>query len=226
MHTTKPISLPKTHTVITSGAEVAAFSQALSSLGPFVESNAGHARFLAVYAISAISGSLASYMFSPNPSVGASGAMPGSHRSILRFPRNGTSACPARQVHASLRPLHFGGRRHLWARLSASPHPPQAPRRQQGLLGGAVQQTNATHGRLAGSCCQDLSACAKQSAARTRTSSLGDLQVMLKSLGQSLLINLVIGFTVPSIDNWCGPQHAASCSGRPELKLRSQGTSG
>ena len=44
---------------------------------------------------------------------------------------------------------------------------------------------------------------------------LGDVQVMLKSLGQSLLINMVIGFTVPSIDNWCVPRHAAGCSNRP-----------
>jgi Rhomboid family len=48
-------------------------SQALSSLGPFVESNAGHARFLSIYAVSAIAGSLASYWFCPSMSVGASG---------------------------------------------------------------------------------------------------------------------------------------------------------
>jgi hypothetical protein len=50
-------------------------SQALASLGPFVESNAGHARFLAIYATSAIAGSLASYLFCPSMSVGASGAI-------------------------------------------------------------------------------------------------------------------------------------------------------
>lgn len=48
-------------------------TQALASLGPFVENNAGHARFLAIYATSAIAGSLASYMFCPSMSVGASG---------------------------------------------------------------------------------------------------------------------------------------------------------
>ena len=72
---TKPVSLPTMR--ISSSHLVIDLPQALSSLGPFVESNAGHARFLAIYALSAISGSLASYMFSPNPSVGASGAMLG-----------------------------------------------------------------------------------------------------------------------------------------------------
>jgi hypothetical protein len=66
------------------------------------------------------------------------------------------------------------------------------------------------------------SACAKASAAKLRTGVLGGVQVMLKSLGQSLLINMVIGFTVPSIDNWCVPQCAAGCNGRPGLKLRSR----
>lgn len=47
--------------------------QALASLGPFVENNAGHARFLAIYATSAVAGSAASYMFCPRLSVGASG---------------------------------------------------------------------------------------------------------------------------------------------------------
>jgi len=47
--------------------------QALASLGPFVENNAGHARFLAIYATSAVAGSVASYMFCPSLSVGASG---------------------------------------------------------------------------------------------------------------------------------------------------------
>lgn len=51
--------------------------QALNSLGPFVENNAGHARFLAIYATSAVAGSMASYMFCPSMSVGASGAQTG-----------------------------------------------------------------------------------------------------------------------------------------------------
>lgn len=98
--------------------------QALASLGPFVENNAGHARFLAIYATSAIAGSLASYMFCPSMSVGASGAI-------------------------------FG----LGAALALIVH-------------------------------------------RHRDSNKAFSQVMLKSLGQSLLINMAIGFSVPQIDNW------------------------
>lgn len=98
--------------------------QALSALGPFVESNSGGLRFTAVYAISGIAGSLFSYWYSAAASVGASGAI-------------------------------FG-------------------------LGAATAQLLYRH--------------------RDRdprfTSS------MLRSLGQSLLINIVIGVSSPRIDNW------------------------
>ncbi|MCG8347854.1 MAG: rhomboid family intramembrane serine protease [Chloroflexales bacterium] len=48
---------------------------ALYILGPEAERIYGTARFLAVYFLSGLSGSIASYAFSPSPSVGASGAI-------------------------------------------------------------------------------------------------------------------------------------------------------
>ena len=48
---------------------------ALYALGPMVEGYYGHWRFLAIYVIAGLSGSLASYAFSPAPSAGASGAI-------------------------------------------------------------------------------------------------------------------------------------------------------
>lgn len=48
---------------------------ALFSLGPALESNYGHGRFLALYLISAIGGNVASYLMSLNPSIGASTAI-------------------------------------------------------------------------------------------------------------------------------------------------------
>ena len=46
----------------------------LNSLGPAVEMLSGRPRFLTVYTASAVAGSAASFLFSPAPSVGASGA--------------------------------------------------------------------------------------------------------------------------------------------------------
>ena len=48
---------------------------ALNSLGPLVEGFFGHRRFLVVYLIGGLFGSLASYIFSAVPSAGASGAI-------------------------------------------------------------------------------------------------------------------------------------------------------
>lgn len=48
---------------------------ALFALGPMVEGYFGHLRFLAIYLIGGLFGSLASYAFSANPSAGASGAI-------------------------------------------------------------------------------------------------------------------------------------------------------
>jgi membrane associated rhomboid family serine protease len=48
---------------------------ALNALGPLVESYFGHWRFIAIYLIGGLFGSLASYAFSPAPSAGASGAI-------------------------------------------------------------------------------------------------------------------------------------------------------
>lgn len=48
---------------------------ALNALGPLVESYFGHLRFIAIYVIAGLFGSLASYAFSPVPSAGASGAI-------------------------------------------------------------------------------------------------------------------------------------------------------
>jgi membrane associated rhomboid family serine protease len=46
---------------------------ALASMGPIVERISGHARFGVVYAVSAVAGTAASYVFTKAPSVGASG---------------------------------------------------------------------------------------------------------------------------------------------------------
>lgn len=48
-------------------------SYALHSLGPHVELIGGHARFGAVYFVGAFTGTLASYIMTPAPSLGASG---------------------------------------------------------------------------------------------------------------------------------------------------------
>ncbi|MBO9319405.1 MAG: rhomboid family intramembrane serine protease [Chloroflexus sp.] len=48
---------------------------ALSVLGPETERFYGHARFLALYLLSGLGGSIASYALSPAPAVGASGAI-------------------------------------------------------------------------------------------------------------------------------------------------------
>ncbi len=48
---------------------------ALWIVGPLAESLYGHATFLAIYLITAVGGSIASYLFFANPSVGASGAV-------------------------------------------------------------------------------------------------------------------------------------------------------
>ena len=47
----------------------------LMALGNFAEAYFGHRRFLTIYFVAGIAGSLASYAMSPNPSVGASGAI-------------------------------------------------------------------------------------------------------------------------------------------------------
>jgi rhomboid protease GluP len=48
---------------------------ALNALGPLVEGYYGHRRFLAIYLVAGLTGSVASYAFSPVPSAGASGAI-------------------------------------------------------------------------------------------------------------------------------------------------------
>lgn len=48
---------------------------ALNALGPLVEGYFGHWRFLIIYLLGGLFGSLASYAFSPAPSAGASGAI-------------------------------------------------------------------------------------------------------------------------------------------------------
>lgn len=58
---------------------------ALYALGPEAEQIYGTARFVAVYMLSGLAGSLASYAFSPQPSVGASGAIFGLFGSLLAF---------------------------------------------------------------------------------------------------------------------------------------------
>lgn len=60
-------------------------SYALYIYGPIVESLFGKAKFIIVYLISGLMGSLLSYMFSPNPAAGASGAIFGLMGSLLYF---------------------------------------------------------------------------------------------------------------------------------------------
>lgn len=49
-------------------------SASLSNLGPLLENNVGHARFVAVYLLAGFAGNVASFFGSTNPSLGASGA--------------------------------------------------------------------------------------------------------------------------------------------------------
>lgn len=63
-------------------------SYALYIYGPVVEQLFGKKKFLAVYIISGLMGSLFSYMFSPNPAAGASGAIFGLMGSLLYFRRS------------------------------------------------------------------------------------------------------------------------------------------
>ena len=58
---------------------------ALFALGPLVEGYYGHARFLAIYLIAGLFGSLASYAFSDSVSAGASGAIFGLAGAIIVF---------------------------------------------------------------------------------------------------------------------------------------------
>jgi rhomboid protease GluP len=58
---------------------------ALFALGPLVEGYYGHLRFLSIYLIAGLFGSLASYAFSPVPSAGASGAIFGLAGAIIVY---------------------------------------------------------------------------------------------------------------------------------------------
>lgn len=60
-------------------------SYALFIYGPTVEKLYGKIRFLSVYILSGLIGSLLSYLFSPNPAAGASGAIFGLMGSLLYF---------------------------------------------------------------------------------------------------------------------------------------------
>lgn len=62
-------------------------SYALYIYGPFVEKLYGKFRFLVIYLFSGLVGSLLSYLLSPNPSAGASGAIFGLMGSLLYFRR-------------------------------------------------------------------------------------------------------------------------------------------
>ena len=50
-------------------------SYSLNALGPNVEALLGRGRFAALYAASAVSGNVASFVMNPHPAVGASGAV-------------------------------------------------------------------------------------------------------------------------------------------------------
>ncbi|HHW69972.1 MAG TPA: rhomboid family intramembrane serine protease [Clostridiales bacterium] len=63
-------------------------SYALYIYGRVVEPLFGKIKFLMVYIVSGLMGSLFSYMFSPNPAAGASGAIFGLMGSLLYFRRN------------------------------------------------------------------------------------------------------------------------------------------
>ncbi|MBK8047001.1 MAG: rhomboid family intramembrane serine protease [Anaerolineales bacterium] len=87
---------------------------ALFSLGPLLESYLGPARFLAIYVLGGLFGSLLSYAFTDSVSVGASGAIFGifgNHRLLFPLP-----ACVWRQRprHSSKHALHPGRQPSLW----------------------------------------------------------------------------------------------------------------
>lgn len=58
---------------------------ALNALGPMVEGYYGHIRFTAIYVLAGLTGSLASYAFSPAASAGASGAVFGLAGAIIVY---------------------------------------------------------------------------------------------------------------------------------------------
>ena len=60
-------------------------SYALYLYGPAVEKLFGKVKFLVIYIVSGLMGSLLSYLFSPNPAAGASGAIFGLMGSLLYF---------------------------------------------------------------------------------------------------------------------------------------------
>ena len=62
-------------------------SYALYLYGPIVERLFGKIKFIILYIVSGLIGSLLSYLFSPNPSAGASGAIFGLMGSLLYFRR-------------------------------------------------------------------------------------------------------------------------------------------
>lgn len=64
---------------------------ALMNLGQVVEATLGKVRFLVLYFLSALGGGLMSYLFTPNPSVGASGAVFGLLGAVLILGLTGRS---------------------------------------------------------------------------------------------------------------------------------------
>mmetsp|Transcript_42361 Transcript_42361/g.135638 ORF Transcript_42361/g.135638 Transcript_42361/m.135638 type:complete len:162 (+) Transcript_42361:490-975(+) len=60
-------------------------SYSLNNVGPAYENVAGHARLAAVYLGSGVAGNALSYMMSPNPAVGASGAVFGVAGALFAF---------------------------------------------------------------------------------------------------------------------------------------------
>lgn len=106
-------------------------SYSLNNIGPHVESLFGSKRFLATYIASGITGNLLSAVMSPNPSVGASGAIFGCigayyvflKRNQVRFYFN-TNLCVCVSIHIAFSDFTFFFIGVLWVlwRVRASKH--------------------------------------------------------------------------------------------------------
>ena len=148
-------------------------SYSLNSIGPAAELWCGPRRFAAVYGISAVAGTVASYIASPNPSVGASGA-----RSSLLLHAQCAQWVPWMPLFAVYKAASMLVRQYRCLCAGAI----------FGIVGALAVFLQRNHDVFG---------------------ARGD--AVVRSLGQSMLLNIAFGAMTPSVDNWCGYALARSC---------------
>ena len=143
----------------------------LNNIGPAAEMWCGPRRFAAVYGISAVAGTVASYVATPNPSVGASGA--------LRI----HSLCPKWLQTILVCNVRFESHCVVHNILAAMPVFPMCDIAAGAIFGiiGALAVFLQRNRDIFGA--------------------RGDRVV--RSLGQSVLLNVAFGALTPNVDNWC-----------------------